>query len=70
MQNKLYKPEKSRSILNWLGYFLSRHGDEQKQSQASRGNQDSDESKRHVKDTCKQKKFIKENKWEKMWRDR
>jgi len=57
-----HKPEKSHSILTWLGYFLSCHGDKQKQSQASRGNQDSDESKRHVKGTCKQKKFIKENK--------
>lgn len=40
------------------GFFLSCHGNEQKQSQTGRGNQDSDESKRHVKDTYKHKKTI------------
>ena len=38
--------------------ILSCHGDEKKQSQTGRGNQDSDESKCHVKDTCKHKNAI------------
>ena len=38
--------------------ILSCHGDEKKQSQTGRGNQDSDESKCHVNDTCKHKNTI------------